>query len=130
MRPSRNRQIAWKVRTSTSGTQRTGRPEDNLTANIKQLTWFGERASWSPDGQRIAFMSKSFGHAFEIDLSTRRIRLLRHYPNPGYLRASSTCPHSGWARELQDVRRTQYKDQELWILRADDAASPFRSTRL
>jgi hypothetical protein len=38
--------------------RKTGGPEDHLPANITQLTAFGERASWSPDGQRIAFMSK------------------------------------------------------------------------
>ena len=66
--------------------QKTGSPEDHLPSNITQLTAFGERASWSPDGQRIAFMSKSFGDAFVVDIKTKMIRLLTHYPNPGYLR--------------------------------------------
>ena len=44
--------------------QKTGSPEEHLPSNITQLTAFGERASWSPDGKRIAFMSKSFGDAF------------------------------------------------------------------
>src|SRR3954449_6233513 len=67
-------------------TPRRGNPEDHLPPNITHLTWFGERASWSPDGQRLAFMSKSFGDAFEMDLRTRAIRLLTHYPHPGFLR--------------------------------------------
>ncbi len=61
--------------------QKTGSPEDHLPSNITQLTAFGERASWSPDGQRIAFMSKSFGDAFVVDIKTKMIRLLTHYPN-------------------------------------------------
>src|SRR5687768_8110639 len=65
--------------------QKTGSPEEHLPPNVTQLTAFGERASWSPDGRRIAFMSKSFGDAFVVDVSTRMIRLLTHYPNAGYL---------------------------------------------
>ena len=48
-----------------------GNPEDHLPPNITQLTWFGERASWSPDGTRIAFMEKSFGDAYEIEIEAR-----------------------------------------------------------
>ena len=55
-----------------------GNPEDHLPPNITHLTWFGERASWSPDGRRIAFMSKSFGDAFEIDLATKAVTLYSH----------------------------------------------------
>lgn len=50
---------------------RSGSPEDNLPPNMTRLTWFGERASWSLDGKRIAFISKSFGDAFKVDLATR-----------------------------------------------------------
>ena len=48
-----------------------GSPEEHLPPNITQLTAFGERASWSPDGQRIAFMAKSFGDAFVVDVRRR-----------------------------------------------------------
>jgi Tol biopolymer transport system component len=101
---------------------RTGDPGENLPANITQLTWFGERASWSPEGKRIAFMSKSFGDAFEIDLATRRIKLLTHFPNPGFLRVQY-LPNGDYllvgARQFQDVSKTRYSDQELWYLRKD-----------
>ena len=67
--------------------KRQGNPEKNLPPNITQLTGFGERASWSPDGKRIAFVSKSFGDAFEIDLETRLARLLTgHFLHKGFLR--------------------------------------------
>jgi Tol biopolymer transport system component len=63
-------------------------PADHLPAHITRLTWFGERADWSHDGQRILFLSKTFGDAMEIDLATRRIRnLTAHYPHHGYTRA-------------------------------------------
>ena len=34
-------------------------PGENIPSNITRLTHFGERASWSPDGKRIAFMEKN-----------------------------------------------------------------------
>src|SRR5262245_62709972 len=52
-------------------TKKSGAPEKNPPPCITRLTGFGERAAWSPDGRRIAFMSKSFGDAFEIDLETK-----------------------------------------------------------
>ena len=99
-----------------------GNPEDHLPPNITHLTWFGERASWSPDGRRIAFMSKSFGDAFEIDLATRAIRLLTHYPHPGFLRVQY-LPNGDYfligARTFADIGTTRARDQEMWILPRD-----------
>lgn len=107
--------------------RRSGTPEDNLPRNIMQISWFGERPAWSPDGKRIAFMSKSFGDAFEIDLATRRIRLLTHYAHPGYLRVQY-LPNGDYllvgARKFDDVRKTRYSDQELWILRRGASGEP------
>ncbi|MBI1940941.1 MAG: hypothetical protein HYS33_05465, partial [Acidobacteria bacterium] len=34
--------------------RKNGNPEKELPPNITQLTGFGERAAWSPDGKRIA----------------------------------------------------------------------------
>lgn len=99
---------------------KSGNPEQQLPSNITQLTAFGERASWSPDGRRIAFMSKSFGDAFEVDVSSRMIRLLTHYPNPGYLRVHY-LPNGDYfligARTFTDIRTTRGRDQEMWVLK-------------
>ena len=99
--------------------RKPGNPEDHLPPNITHLTWFGERASWSPDGRRIAFMSKSFGDAFEIDLATRAIRLLTHYPHAGFLRVQY-LPNGDYfligARTFADIGTTRGRDQEMWIL--------------
>src|SRR3954471_8318684 len=101
---------------------KTGNPEDHLPPAITQLTAFGERASWSPDGQRIAFMSKSFGDAFVVDVRTRMIRLLTHYPNPGYLRVQY-LPTGDLiligARTFTDIQTTRSRDQELWLMKGD-----------
>ena len=103
-------------------TPKTGGPEDHLPPNITQLTAFGERASWSPDGTRIAFMSKSFGDAFVVDVASRTIRLLTHYPNAGYLRVQY-LPNGDYfligARTFTDIRTTRSRDQEMWVLPAD-----------
>ena len=67
--------------------QKAGNPEKELPPNVTQLTGFGERAAWSPDDQRVAFMEKSFGDAFEIDLRTKLTRLLTgHFSHAGFLR--------------------------------------------
>jgi hypothetical protein len=106
---------------------KTGNPEEHLPPNIRQLTAFGERASWSPDGRRIAFMSKSFGDAFVVDVKTGVIRLLTHYPNPGYLRVQY-LPNGDFfligARTFTDIRTTRGRDQEMWVLRAAGSAPP------
>lgn len=100
----------------------SGGPEENLPANITQLTHFGERASWSPDGRKIAFMEKSFGDVFEIDLETKQIRLLTHYPHAGYLRAQY-LPNGDLfligAPTFENIDKTRFADQEMWVLKRD-----------
>src|SRR5690349_18913146 len=98
-----------------------GNPEEHLPANVTQLTAFGERASWSPDGKRIAFMAKSFGDAFVVDVATKMIRLLTPTPSAGFLRIQY-LPTGDYfligARTFTDIRTTRDRDQEMWLLRA------------
>src|SRR5690606_36982310 len=48
------------------------------------LSEFGERPAFSPDGTRVAFIDKSYGDAYEIELATRRIRsLTSNFPHQG-----------------------------------------------
>jgi Tol biopolymer transport system component len=109
-------------------TRKSGSPEKNLPSNITQLTGFGERAAWSPDGKRIAFMSRSYGDAFEIDLDTRMIRLLTgHFPHKGFLRVQY-LPNGDFfligARTFEDIRTTRSRDQEMWVMKADASTTP------
>jgi len=98
-----------------------GNPEEHLPPYIHQLTAFGERASWSPDGTRIAFMAKSFGDAFVVDVATKMIRLLTPAPSAGFLRVQY-LPSGDYfligARTFTDIRTTRDRDQEMWLLRA------------
>jgi len=105
-----------------------GNPEENPPAGITRLTGFGERAVWSPDGKRIAFMGKSFGDAFEIDLRTRMTRLLTgHFVHPGFLRVHY-LPNGDFfligARTFTDIQTTRSRDQEMWVMKADAKTPP------
>ena len=63
-------------------------PDQNLPPHIKKLTWFGERADFSLDGQRVLFLSKTFGDAMEVEITTGIVRnLTAHYRHLGYTRA-------------------------------------------
>jgi hypothetical protein len=110
--------------------RKTGSPLDRPPANMEQLTWFGERADFSPDNARVAFMAKSFGDAFVIDLATRRIRCLTcsipgtaflrvmHFSNGDYLLIGP--------EKFRDIRTSRHEDNELWFLGRAPGAKPVR----
>ncbi len=103
-------------------------PEKNPPKNVTQLTGFGERASWSPDGRKIAFIEKSFKDAFEVDLKTKLTRLLTgHFDHAGWLRIQY-LPNGDFfligARTFQDIRTTRSRDQEMWVMRGDAKSPP------
>lgn len=108
--------------------KKPGNPEKQLPRHITQLSGFGERAAWSPDDKRIAFMEKSFGDAFEIDLKTRMTRLLTgHFPHAGFLRVQY-LPNGDFfligARSFTDIRSTRGRDQEMWVMKPEANRPP------
>lgn len=107
-----------------------GSPLEALPKDTEILTHFGERADFSPDNRRVAFMGKSFGDAFVIDLETRIIRCLTcNVPGAAFLRvmhlANGDYLLIGPER-FTDIRTGRHRDNELWLLRRAPGAKPVR----
>ena len=111
-----------------------GSPLDELPRHIEQLTWFGERAEFSPDNKKIAFMAKSFGDAFEVDLATRRIRCLTcSIPGAAFLRVQFLTNGDyliNGPEKFKDIRTSRSQESELWILRKDGSLPLVRLNQL
>jgi hypothetical protein len=110
--------------------RKNGNPLDHLPKKIELLTHFGERADFSPDNQRIAFMDKSFGDAFVIDLKTRAIKCLTcSIPGAAFLRVmhlpSGDYILIGPAR-FTDIHTSRASDNELWFLSKQLGSKPQR----
>jgi hypothetical protein len=115
---------------AASGQRKTGNPLEHLSPEMEQLTFFGERADISPDNQRVAFMAKSFGDAFVIDLKTRQIRCLTcnvpaavflrvmHLPNGDYILIGPD--------HFEDIRISRTRDNELWYLSRQPGSKPVK----
>src|SRR5512139_1848849 len=113
--------------------RRTDSPLDHLPPNVEQLTHFGERADFSPDNRRVAFMAKSFGDAFVIDLASRTVRCLTcNVPGAAFLRVMHLAG-GGWLligpERFEDVRVSRSRDNELWFLADAPSARPVRVGR-
>ncbi len=113
-----------------SDDRKPGNPLDHLPSNIEILTHFGERADISPDNQRIAFMSKSFGDAMVIDLKTRAIRCLTcNVPAAAFLRVMHL--YTGdyiliGPDHFEDIKISRSRDNELWFLSKERGSKPLK----
>src|SRR6185437_14293945 len=112
------------------GQRKTGNPLDHLPKNVELLTHFGERADISPDNQRIAFMDKSFGDAFVIDLKSRIIRCLTcSVPGAAFLRIMH-LPSGDYIligpEHFKDIHTSRAQDNELWFLSKAPGSKPQR----
>jgi hypothetical protein len=118
------------VQQDTLRKRKGGSPLDALPANIEILTYFGERADISPDNQRVAFMSKSFGDAMVIDLKTRNIQCLTcNIPAAAFLRVMH-LPSGDYILigpdHFEDIRISRSRDNELWFLSKERGAKPMK----
>ena len=110
--------------------RKPGSPLDHLPPNVRQLTWFGERADFSPDNKSVAFMGKSFGDAFVIDLAEGHIRCLTcSIPAAPFLRvmhiANGDYVLIG-PETFKDIRTSRRQDNELWYLSRQPGSRPVR----
>jgi len=110
--------------------RKKGNPVDHLPNNMRVLTHFGERADFSPDNQRIVFMSKSFGDAFVIDLNTRIIRCLTcSVPGAAFLRIMHLADGNYiliGPERFSDISTSRRRDNELWFLRKEPGSKPVK----
>jgi hypothetical protein len=105
-------------------------PAETLPPHITRLTWFGERADFSLDGQRVLFVEKTYGDAYEVELATRIIRpVTHHFYHGGFTRALylangdillSGC--RSFDAEKPHLNRTE--KAELWVLDKSLARPP------
>lgn len=110
--------------------RKSGSPLEHLPRNVEVITHFGERADFSPDNQRIAFMAKSFGDAFVIDLKTRAVRCLTcSIPGAAFLRIMH-LPDGNYIligpEKFTDIRTSRGRDNELWFLSKEPGSKPVR----
>ena len=121
----------WLLSALTAQAQRKpGNPLEHLPANIEILTHFGERADISPDNARVAFMNKSFGDAFVIDLKTRIIRCLTcNVPGAAFLRVMhlSTGDYILIGPDhFENIHISRTRDNELWFLSKEAGSKPVK----
>lgn len=97
-------------------------PADHLPSHISRITWFGERADWSHDGQRILFVEKTYGDVFEVELKTRIIRPVRHHFYHGgftralYLANEDILLSGAMSFDASHPHLNRSEKAELWVL--------------
>jgi Tol biopolymer transport system component len=110
--------------------RKPGNPLDHLPKNIEVLTHFGERADFSPDNKRIAFMAKSFGDAMTINLETRHITCLTcNVPGAAFLRVMhlSTGDYLLIGPDhFENIHISRSRDNELWFLSKERGSKPVK----
>ncbi len=126
----RSAAILLLLAASASAQRKPGSQLDNLPPNIEILTYFGERADIAPDNRSVAFMAKSFGDAFTIDLATHAIRCLTcNVPGAVFLRVMhlSTGDYILIGPEkFQDISVSRARDNELWFLSKQRGSRPVK----
>ena len=122
--------LVFLLALTATAQRKSGSPLDHLPKSMQVLTHFGERADFSPDNSRIAFMAKSFGDAFVIDLKTRVIRCLTcGVPGAAFLRIMHLADGNYiliGAERFSDIRTSRRRDNELWYLSNKPNSKPVK----
>jgi len=115
---------------SLLGQRKQGSPLDHLPREMEVITHFGERADISPDNRQIAFMAKSFGDAFVIDLETKVIRCLTcNLPGAAFLRVMHLSNGDYiliGPERFVDISTSRRRDNELWYLSRQPGSKPVK----
>ncbi len=115
---------------AASAQRKQGSPLDHLPSGTRLVTHFGERADIAPDNHHVAFMAKSFGDAFIVDLDTGIIRCLTcNVPGAAFLRVMhlSTGDYLLIGPEkFTDIHTSRSRDNELWFLSREHGAKPVK----
>jgi hypothetical protein len=108
-----------------------GSPLDRLPPEVTQLTDFGLRADWSPDGQQILFLDALAGDVWAFELGTKsRRKLTAHFEHAGFSRVNHLsngdlilCGPVERDSESDDPEEGRF-DGVLWILRRPFDGAP------
>ena len=110
--------------------RKPGSPLEPLPKHMQVLTHFGERADFSPDNTKIAFMAKSFGDAFVIDLKTRVVRCLTcSIPGAAFLRIMHLSDGNFiliGPERFSDIGTSRRRDNELWFMSKEPGSKPVK----
>ena len=110
--------------------RKPGSPLEQLPKHMQVLTHFGERADFSPDNTRIAFMAKSFGDAFVIDLKTQVVRCLTcSIPGAAFLRIMHLSDGNFiliGPERFSDIGTSRRRDNELWFMSKGPGSKPVK----
>ena len=111
------------------GGSRQGNPLYGMPPGQVLLSAFGERPVFSPDGRRIAFIGKSYGDAYELDLATGAVRnLTAHAPHEGFLRVHYLADGSflllGPHQPAETREKTRFGRIELFWMDAKASRPP------
>lgn len=110
--------------------RKQGNPLEVLPKNQEVLVTFGERADISPDNQRVAFMDKSFGDAFVIELKTRKIICLTcSIPGATFLRIMYLSNGDFiliGPEKFTDIHTSRTRDNELWYMSSKSGSKPVK----
>ncbi|MBD0286349.1 MAG: hypothetical protein ICV79_13130 [Flavisolibacter sp.] len=96
---------------------------------MEVLTLFGERADISPDNNRVAFVSKTFGDAMLIDIKTRQITCLTcTIPAAAFLRVMhlSNGDYLLIGPEHFENPVISRKDADVWYLNKEPNSKPVK----